>query len=103
MPKGSKNELKIMFLRVLGHRCGTKGPQGLSGYPPRPKMEPKWYQNWTKNGATTLIERSAVPLSSDEIREKLAYIPSSAEERERLAYNPSSAAKKESAATEAIT
>ena len=79
---GVPKRVKIVFLRVLGHRCGTKGPQGLSGYPPRPKMEPKWCQNGTKNGATTLIERSAVPLSSDEIREKLAYIPSSAEERE---------------------
>ena len=67
-------------------------------------MRPKWDQNGTKNGATTLIESFAVPLSSSEIREKLAYIPSSAEEREReLAYNPNITEKRETAATEAIT
>ena len=93
-PRGTKNESKITLLGVPGHWCGTKGPQGLSGYPPRPKMEPKWCQNGTKNGATTLITRSAVPLSSDEIREKLAYIPGSAEERE-LAYIPNSAEERE--------
>ena len=48
------------------------------------------YQNLKKNGATTLIERSAVPLSSSEIREKLAYIPSSAEIREMLVHHASS-------------
>ena len=45
-------------------------------------MTPKWSQNASKNGATTLIGRPAVPLSSSEIREKLAYIPDSPEERE---------------------
>ena len=63
-----------------------------------------------------MIERSAVPLSS-EMREagihpkqrrgeKLAYIPSSAEERERervLAYNPIITEKRDAAATQAIT
>ena len=35
-PRGAKNESKITLLGVLGGRCGTKGPQELSGYPPRP-------------------------------------------------------------------
>ena len=59
-----------------------KAPQGGLQVPPKPKMTPKLSQNGTKNGATTLIERPAVPLSSSEIREKLAYIPGSPEERE---------------------
>ena len=40
-PNRPKNESKITLLRVLGGRCGTKGPQELSRYPPRPKMVPK--------------------------------------------------------------
>ena len=43
-PRGAKNESKIALLRVLGGRCGTKGPQELSRYPPRPKMDPKRHQ-----------------------------------------------------------
>ena len=47
-------------------------PRGVSRCPLRLKMDPKWCQNGTKNGATThMIERSAVPLSS-EMREMLA-------------------------------
>ena len=53
-PRGAKNESKITLLRVLGGRCGTKGPQELSRYPPRPKMEPKWCQNGTKNDTKTI-------------------------------------------------
>ena len=44
-PRGSQNEPKIAFLKVQGHRCGTKGPQELSRCPLRLKMEPKWTQN----------------------------------------------------------
>ena len=47
-PRGAKNESKITLLGVPGHRCGTKGPQGLSRYPLRLKMEPKWSQRGTK-------------------------------------------------------
>ena len=82
-PRGSQNESKITFLKALGHRCGTKGSQGLSRCPLRFKMEPKWFQNGTKNGATThMIETSAVPQSSTEMREKLAYPQNSPEVRE---------------------
>ena len=59
-----------------------KAPQGGLQVPLEVKMTPKLLQNGTKNGATTLIETPAVPLSSSEIREKLAYIPGSPEERE---------------------
>ena len=70
-------------MKALGHRCATKGPQGLCRYPLRLKMEPNWCQNRTKNGATThMIETSAVPQSSTEMREKLAYPQNSSEERE---------------------
>ena len=80
---GSHNESKITFLKNLGHRCGTKGSQGLSRYPLKPKMEPKWCPNGTKNGATThMIEASAVPQCSTEMREKLAYPQNSPKERE---------------------
>ena len=66
-PRGPQYESKIAFLKTLGHRCATKGPQGLCRYPLRLKMDPKWYQNGTKNGATTqMIETSAVPQSSAE-------------------------------------
>ena len=51
-------------------------------------MTQKSCQNGTKNGATTLLQKSAIPLSSSEIREKLAYIPSSAEEREEAGIQP---------------
>ena len=53
-------------------------PRGVSRSP----QTPKWSQNGTKNGATThMIERSAVPLISSEMREKLAYPQSSPEGR----------------------
>ena len=92
VPKGThraaQNELKIELGRILGQRWGTKAPQEVSGSPPTPKMTPKPCQNGTKNEATTLLHKSAVPLSSSEIREKLAYIPSSAEEREEAGIQP---------------
>ena len=43
-PRSSQNEPKISLLKVQGHRCDTKGPQELSRYPPRLKIEPKWNQ-----------------------------------------------------------
>ena len=52
-PRGSKNESKIAFLKALGHRCATKGPQGLSRYPPKPKIDPKWSQMVPKNTQKT--------------------------------------------------
>ena len=91
VPGASQNKSKIELGRVLGQRWGTKAPQRVSRSPPRPKMRPKWDQN----GATTLIESFAVPLSSSEIREKLAYIPSSAEERERAGIQPEKAPRRE--------
>ena len=43
VPRGVQNHAKIAFWRVLGHRCEAKGLQGVSGHPPRLKMEPKWH------------------------------------------------------------
>ena len=48
-PRDSQNDLKIVFWGVLGQRCGAKAPQGVSGYPPDPKMEPKSTRNNTKS------------------------------------------------------
>ena len=84
--KGSQGRPKISLKSHPGGSLGAgvaqRLPRGVSRHPPNPKMTTKWSQNEPKNGATTLIERPAVPLSSSEIREKLAYIPGSPEERE---------------------
>ena len=45
---GSQNDPKIAFWGVLGHRCDAKGLQGVSGHPPKLKMEPKWHRNRSK-------------------------------------------------------
>ena len=47
-PRESQNDPKITFLKALGHRCATKGPQGLSRYPPNPESS----QNGAKIGLT---------------------------------------------------
>ena len=39
----------------MGHRCDAKGLQGVSGHPPRLKMQPKLSQNGTKNDTKTLL------------------------------------------------
>ena len=52
-PRESQNQPKITFLGDLGHRCSTKGPQGLSRYPPKPKIDPKWSQMVSKNTQKT--------------------------------------------------
>ena len=54
VPRGSQNDPKIAIWGVLGHRCDAKGVQGVSGHPPRLKMEPKWSQNGTKNDTKTI-------------------------------------------------
>ena len=59
-----------------------KAPHRGLQVPPQAQNDTKIAQNGTKNGATTLIERPAIPPSSSEIREKLAYIPGNPEERE---------------------
>ena len=40
-PGAPQNGSKIGLFRALGHRGATKGPQGLSGYPLKLKIEPK--------------------------------------------------------------
>ena len=54
LPRSSKNHPKIALWGVLGHRCDAKGLQGVSGHPPRLKMEPKWSQNGTNNYTKTI-------------------------------------------------
>ena len=53
VPRGSQNDPKIALWGVLGHRCDAKGLQGVSGHPPRLKMEPKWTQNGLQNHKKT--------------------------------------------------
>ena len=48
LPRASQNEPKNDILGVLGRRCDAKGLQGVSGHPPRLKMEPKWHRNPSK-------------------------------------------------------
>ena len=48
VPRGSQNDPKIALWGVLGHRCDAQGLQGVSGHPPRFKMEPKWHQHRSK-------------------------------------------------------
>ena len=48
LPRASPNEPKNDILGVLGHRCEAKRLQGVSGHPPRLKMEPKWHRNPSK-------------------------------------------------------
>ena len=40
-PGAPQNRSKIGLFRVLGQRGATKGPQGLSRYPLKLKIEPK--------------------------------------------------------------
>ena len=53
LPRASQSEPKNRILGVLGHRCDAKGLQGVSGHPPRLKMEPKWHRNPSKMGQTS--------------------------------------------------
>ena len=87
--KGAQGHPKMSLKSHPGGSLGAgvaqrlpKAPHRGLQVPPQAQNDTKIAQNGTKNGATTLIERPAVPLSSSEIREKLAYIPGSPEERE---------------------
>ena len=55
VPRGCQNDPEIAFWKVLGHRCDAKGLQGVSGHPPRLKMQPKLSQNGTNNDTKTLL------------------------------------------------
>ncbi len=55
VPRGCQNDPEIAFWKVLGHRCDAKGLQGVSGHPPRLKMQPTLSQHVTKNYRKTLL------------------------------------------------
>ena len=55
VPRGCQNDPEIAFWKVLGHRCDAKGLQGVSGHPPRLKMQPNLSQNGTTNDTKTLL------------------------------------------------